>query len=86
MPALQDMHVIRVFSGLRPAPASGLPTIQCYHEPEGFIVASGHEGDGICLAPVTGEIVAEIAAGRVKDYHQYLDTLQQQPIRGEVTG
>lgn len=76
MPALKEMQIIRVFSGLRPAPASGLPTIQRYSELGGFIVASGHEGDGICLAPVTGEIVSEIAAGRIDDYHEYIERLE----------
>jgi glycine/D-amino acid oxidase-like deaminating enzyme len=80
MPALRDMQIIRVFAGLRPSPPSGLPTIQRYSEPEGFIVASGHEGDGICLAPVTGEIVAEIAAGHVSDYHEYLDRLNENDL------
>lgn len=70
-PILHKVQVIRVFSGLRPAAIEGVPTIRRYSEPEGFIVAAGHEGDGICLSPITGKIVAEIVAGRIDDYHQY---------------
>ena len=29
---------------------------------EGFIVAAGHEGDGIALSPITGRIIAEFVA------------------------
>jgi len=70
MPCLRDVQVIRAFAGLRPATPDGLPVIKRYSEVEGFIAATGHEGDGICLAPVTGTIVAEIASGRIDDYHQ----------------
>ena len=78
LPVLSGVQIIRAFAGLRPAPGDGLPTIRRYPEPEGFVVASGHEGDGICLAPVTGEIVAEIVAGHVDDYTQFLQTLEAQ--------
>lgn len=70
-PILHKVQIIRAFSGLRPAALEGVPTIKRYYKPEGFIVAAGHEGDGICLAPITGKIVAEIAAGHIDDYHQY---------------
>jgi sarcosine oxidase subunit beta len=29
-------------------------------EVEGFIMAAGHEGDGIALAPITGELIAQM--------------------------
>ena len=72
LPRLGNVHMIRAFAGLRPATPDGLPVIKRYSEVEGFIVATGHEGDGICLAPVTGAIVAEIASGRIDDYHQFV--------------
>ena len=72
MPSLENVHIIRAFAGLRPATPDGLPVIRRYPEVEGFIAATGHEGDGICLAPVTGSIVAEIASGRIDDYHQFV--------------
>jgi sarcosine oxidase subunit beta len=30
---------------------------------EGMIMAAGHEGDGIALSPITGELIAQIIAG-----------------------
>ncbi len=70
-PSLGDVKIIRAFAGLRPAAMGGMPTIRRYPDPKGFVVAAGHEGDGICLAPITGRIVAEIVAGRIDDYNQY---------------
>jgi glycine/D-amino acid oxidase-like deaminating enzyme len=75
LPALANVRLLRSFAGLRPATPEGLPVIKRYSEIEGFIVASGHEGDGICLAPVTGRIVADIVAGRIDDYSQFLAAL-----------
>jgi sarcosine oxidase subunit beta len=34
---------------------------------EGFIMAAGHEGDGIALSAITGELIADlIATGRTQ--------------------
>ena len=63
-PGLCRLDIVRCFAGLRPSSGDGLPLLGPVAEVEGLFVASGHEGDGIALAPVTGEIVAEaIAAG-----------------------
>jgi glycine/D-amino acid oxidase-like deaminating enzyme len=56
-PGLADLNVIRSFSGLRPASPDGLPLLGPIPGFDGLFVATGHEGDGIALAPVTGEIV-----------------------------
>ena len=58
-PGLAGLHIIRSFSGLRPASPDGLPLVGPFPGAEGLFVATGHEGDGVALAPVTGEIVAE---------------------------
>ena len=71
IPALRDVQILRVFAGLRPATPDGMPVIKRYPEPEGFVVAAGLEGDGICLSPITGKVVAAIVAGRIDDYHQF---------------
>jgi glycine/D-amino acid oxidase-like deaminating enzyme len=71
VPALANVQVVRVFSGLRPAPPDGAPIIKRVSEPEGFVVAAGHEGDGICLAPITGRLVAGIVSGRIEDDRQF---------------
>src|SRR5699024_12819498 len=35
-------------------------------EVKGFIIAAGHEGDGIALSPVTGKLVAGLVEGKEK--------------------
>ncbi|MCJ7505289.1 FAD-binding oxidoreductase [Candidatus Bathyarchaeota archaeon] len=60
MPRLRQLCVIRAFSGLRPYTPDGLPIIDSLDNPEGFVIAAGHEGDGIALAPMTGKIVAKL--------------------------
>lgn len=64
LPALRDLRVIRTFAGLRPSSPDGLPILGPFRNLDGFFMAAGHEGDGIALAPVTGQILAEwIAEG-----------------------
>ncbi|MFQ6040027.1 MAG: NAD(P)/FAD-dependent oxidoreductase, partial [Candidatus Poribacteria bacterium] len=59
LPILRDVHIIRSFAGLRPYTSDGLPFIGYIGGPEGFLVAVGHEGDGIALAPITGKLMAD---------------------------
>jgi sarcosine oxidase subunit beta len=64
LPALRDVRVIRTFAGLRPSTPDGLPVLGPVPSVEGFFVAAGHEGDGIALSPITGQIIARwIAEG-----------------------
>jgi sarcosine oxidase subunit beta len=64
LPALRDLRVIRTFAGLRPSTPDGLPVLGPVPDVEGFFVAAGHEGDGIALSPITGQIIAQwIAEG-----------------------
>lgn len=65
LPGLRQLHIIRTFAGLRPYTPDGKPILGPVPEVEGFIIAAGHEGDGIALAPITGSIMADyIAAGK----------------------
>jgi sarcosine oxidase subunit beta len=59
-PNLKNINIIRSFAGLRPYTPDGLPILGKVKEIEGFIIAAGHEGDGIMLAPATGKIIANI--------------------------
>ncbi len=76
-PRLRDLHVIRTFAGLRPATPDGLPVLGHVGGPEGFIMAAGHEGDGICLAPVTGRMMAEYICGKDPGYDLELFSLDR---------
>ena len=63
LPALKDVHVIRTFAGLRPETPDGLPILGTIDGLDGFIMACGHGGDGIALAPITGKLIAELVTG-----------------------
>jgi glycine/D-amino acid oxidase-like deaminating enzyme len=66
MPLLRTVSVIRTYAGLRPATPDGLPILGRIPGVEGFVMAAGHEGDGIALAPWTGRSVAELILGRTR--------------------
>jgi len=59
-PQLEEINVIRTFAGFRPYTPDGLPILGEVKEIEGFIMAAGHEGDGIALSPITGDLIAEL--------------------------
>jgi glycine/D-amino acid oxidase-like deaminating enzyme len=61
MPQLKNIHIIRAFAGLRPYTPDGLPILGKVDGIEGFIMAAGHEGDGVALSPATGALIAELS-------------------------
>jgi sarcosine oxidase subunit beta len=80
IPALRRVPVIRTFGGLRPYTPDGLPILGKVAGLEGFIMAAGHEGDGIALSAITGELIAGlIATGRTQFP---LDTFRLERFRG----
>lgn len=62
MPGLAQLRLLRAFTGVRTATADGLPLIG--RAGSNLIVATGFEGDGICLGPLAGKVVAQLAAGQ----------------------
>ena len=58
VPGLADLRVIRGYAGLRPYCRDGLPAIGPVDAHGRLHIATGHEGTGHGLAPVTGAIVA----------------------------
>lgn len=60
IPCLKKLNLIRVFAGLRPYTPDGLPILGTVAGIDGFVMAAGHEGDGIALSPITGEIIADL--------------------------
>ena len=59
-PGLSNLHVIRAYAGLRPYTADGLPILGKVEGLEGFIMATGHGGDGVSLGPITGKLVCDL--------------------------
>lgn len=60
LPALDKLHVIRTFAGLRPYTPDGLPYLGLLPGVDNLYIAAGHEGDGIALAPITGQLLSEL--------------------------
>ena len=64
LPALESFQIIRTFAGLRPWTPDGLPILGPVSKLDGFVMAAGHEGDGIALSAVTGELMADCLLDR----------------------
>ena len=66
-PALQDRRLIRVFTGVRAAVRDGLPILGALPDAPRIVVATGFEGDGICLSALVGREVARLVNGNTTD-------------------
>ncbi|MBC7263192.1 MAG: FAD-binding oxidoreductase [Chloroflexi bacterium] len=66
-PALKNIHAIRTYAGLRPYTPDHRPIIAEADTVKGFYVATGHEGAGICLGPITGKLIAQMLTGQATD-------------------
>jgi glycine oxidase len=65
-PAIERLPVATSWAGLRPRAPDGLPLLGPCDEIEGLIYATGHYRNGILLAPLTGELIAEMVVdGRI---------------------
>lgn len=64
LPALASFQIIRTFAGLRPWTPDGLPILGSVSKLDGFVMAAGHEGDGIALSAITGELMADSLLGK----------------------
>jgi glycine oxidase len=63
LPGLASAPIIQSWAGLRPGTPDDLPIIGPTETPDMF-VASGHFRNGILLAPVTAQIMAELIQER----------------------
>jgi glycine/D-amino acid oxidase-like deaminating enzyme len=73
-PGLRGAPIVRTWAGLRPYSLDGQPWIGPWPELRGLWLASGHEGLGISLAPITGLLLAQQLAGlpTAVDHRPYL--------------
>lgn len=63
VPKLAEAKILEDWAGLRPGTPDGLPILGATEIP-GYYVATGHFRDGILLAPITGEVMADVIEGR----------------------
>jgi len=67
MPGLRALPVARAWSGLRPWLPDHLPAIGPSRAVDGLWAATGHEGAGVALGPITGRLVAQALCGEATD-------------------
>ena len=63
VPKLSDAKILEDWAGLRPGTPDNLPILGATATP-GYYVATGHFRDGILLAPITAEVMADVIEGR----------------------
>jgi glycine/D-amino acid oxidase-like deaminating enzyme len=63
MPGLRVLPVDAAWAGLRPWLPDHLPAIGPSQAVGGLWLATGHEGAGVALGPVTGRLIAQLYAG-----------------------
>ncbi|MCX8453665.1 FAD-binding oxidoreductase [Paenarthrobacter ureafaciens] len=68
-PELASTRIIRTMTGFRPYTGDGLPIIDWAPGTDGYVIAAGHEGDGLALAPLTGQLVADLLQGTGPTHH-----------------
>lgn len=59
-PIMNQVNIIRTMAGFRPGTKDGSPIIGEIDGFPGLYIATGHEGDGVALSPITGKSVAEM--------------------------
>ena len=67
VPELRNAKILEDWAGLRPGTPDGLPILGATATP-GYYVATGHFRDGILLAPVTAQVMADVIKGKTPDY------------------
>lgn len=60
VPSLAQRRVIRTFAGIRIGTKDSLPMVGRHPTLQRLLIATGMEGDGICLAPVVGSAIAQM--------------------------
>ncbi|HVQ37256.1 MAG TPA: glycine oxidase ThiO [Pyrinomonadaceae bacterium] len=63
-PQIGALPIASSWAGLRPRAADGLPVLGRYAEIGGLFYATGHYRNGILLAPITGELIADAIVGQ----------------------
>jgi glycine/D-amino acid oxidase-like deaminating enzyme len=64
LPGLAGLRLLRAFAGVRTATADGMPLVGRMPGVDNLFVATGFEGDGICLGPLTGKIISRLVIGQ----------------------
>jgi glycine/D-amino acid oxidase-like deaminating enzyme len=63
LPEIDNATFLEARSGLRPATSDGLPIIGRSEASDRVVYATGHYRNGILLAPLTAQLVADLVVG-----------------------
>lgn len=61
---LGDVHILRAFAGITEYTPDGDPYIGTIPGIQGFLVAAAFHGQGFCLSPMVGKILADLITGK----------------------
>jgi glycine oxidase len=67
VPKLADAKILQDWAGLRPGTPDNLPILGATDIP-GYYAATGHFRDGILLAPITAQVMADMIEGRKPEH------------------
>ena len=67
VPELRNAKILEDWAGLRPGTPDALPILGPAATP-GYYVATGHFRDGILLAPITAQVMAQVIEGKNPDH------------------
>ncbi len=67
VPKLADAKILEDWAGLRPGTPDNLPILGATPT-AGYYVATGHFRDGILLAPITAQVMADVIEGRTPEH------------------
>lgn len=84
LPFLEHLNCIRTYAGLRPQTPDGLPIIGIPENVKGLYLVTGHGGDGIMLAAITGKLVAEEL--KYQSHSDFLAPFSPSRFQNPVTG
>ena len=57
-PAIGQLRMLRMWAGFRPYTPDGLPLLGLAPGVDGLVLATGHDGSGIGMSPVSARLVA----------------------------
>lgn len=80
LPCLADMHIVRAWTGMRPASPDGRPLIGAHPGRAGTWLACGHEGLGVTTAFASARLLADQIIGRASE----IDAAPYAPARFAV--
>jgi len=84
-PFLADHAIIRTYGGFRPFMPDHLPIVSADHRMPGLWHATGHEGAGIGLGPITGELLAAMVTGGTSPVDQTPYSLARESLAPYLT-